>query len=230
MLIRLLPLLAGVLPFVATNAAFLIGVHYGPLPSCIPYVDGCTSISATGRYAPASYLFRGVMMPMSVLLVLVWYYTTQWLRQLDATKEFAGRGILLWGILGALALVIYVTFLGTREPIYEFMRRFGIYLYFLGSVLAQLLATLQLRKTRLAGYAKTMFWLLLAPFALGILNLVFKSLMENADAMENRIEWTAAVFMQAWYVVLYLAWRRSGFTARVSVDPPSAGRSVPSDR
>ncbi|MGH8221600.1 MAG: hypothetical protein ACREQZ_01375, partial [Woeseiaceae bacterium] len=61
--LRLVPLATGLLPILAIHACYLLAVHYAALPACIPYFDGCTSISATGRYAPASYLFRAVMLP-----------------------------------------------------------------------------------------------------------------------------------------------------------------------
>ena len=222
MLIRLLPLIAGVVPFIAINLAFWIGVKFGPLPACIPYIDGCTSISATGRYPPGSFLFRAVEMPTSVLLVVVWYYTAAWLQQLDPRmRESTGHWIMAWGIAGGLALIIYVTFLGTKEPFYEFMRRFGIYLYFLGTAMAQLIVTLRLRKIRAVSHAKIMLWLVALPWLLGIANLVQKAVLADPDPVENQIEWIASTFMQAWFVFLYLAWRETGFRAAVSVDRTS---------
>ena len=68
MLIRWLPLLAGLLPFLAVNLAYWIGVRNDVLPSCFPYIDGCTSISSTGRHPPGNLLFRAVHLPEGVLL------------------------------------------------------------------------------------------------------------------------------------------------------------------
>jgi hypothetical protein len=125
------------------------------------------------------------------------------------------------GMVGALALIIYVTFLGTTEPFYEFMRRFGIYFYFLGTVLAQLFVALSLRNIRnesLGHLPDLLLWLSISPFVLGILNLVQKAVLAHdiADALENSIEWIASVLMQAYFVALYFAWRRTGFDVRVT--------------
>ena len=60
MLIRWLPLFIGLVPLIGVHAAYLIAVDYGYLHLCVPYLDGCTSISATGRYPPASFLFKAV--------------------------------------------------------------------------------------------------------------------------------------------------------------------------
>ena len=224
MLIRSLPLIAGVAPFIAINLAYWIGVTWGPLPTCNPYIDGCTSISATGRYPPGSFLFKAVEMPQSVLLAITWAFAVAWLRSLhpplDRKRAF---WILTWGVIGAVALLVYVTFLGTKEPLYEFMRRTGIYFYFLGTAVAQIFVTLQARRAavhrqELDRVTQVMLWLCLSPFVLGILTLVLKPLLADPDPMENSIEWVAASLMQAWLVALYVAWRKTGFAAVVSVD------------
>ena len=128
------------------------------------------------------------------------------------------------GAIGSLALVVYVTFLGTTEAFYEFMRRFGIYFYFLGTVIAQLLLSLTLvtyarteAKTSLGRLPKQMLVLVALPFVLGILNLILKATLDDADAFENSIEWIASLSMQSWFVLLYFAWRRTGFGVAVGV-------------
>ncbi len=215
MLIRWLPLLAGVLPFLAANLAYWMGVTHDVLPSCLPYTDGCTSVSSTGRHPPGSLLFRAVHLPQGVLLLFLWYFSVQWLRALRAgVRRSTELVVLISGSIGGLALIVYTTYLGTTESFYEFMRRFGIYCYFLGTVLAQLFLALSflrhaksLRSPALVNMARAMLWLCVTPFVLGGLNLIFKVLLVDAGAVENRIEWIAAASMQAYFVVLYYAWR-----------------------
>ena len=223
MLIRWLPLIAGIVPFVGVHVCYVVAVQYGHLPACIPYIDGCTSISATGRYPPANFLFRAVEMTSAALLLVIWYLTVEWLRALrPGLSGNMAVAILISGMTGAIALIVYVTFLGTTEPFYEFMRRFGIYFYFLGTTLAQLFVALSLRNVRNASLGKlpnVLLWLSVLPFALGIFNLAQKAVLAYAiaDALENSIEWWASTSMQAYFVVLYFAWRRTGFEARVTV-------------
>jgi hypothetical protein len=222
MLIRWLPLIAGIVPFVGVHVCYVIAVQYGHLPACIPYIDGCTSISATGRYPPANFLFRAVELPVAAFLIVTWYFTVEWLRALQpGLGRNKAAAIQVSGMVGALALIIYTTFLGTTEPFYEFMRRFGIYFYFLGTVLAQLFVALSLRNIRnesLGHLPDLLLWLSISPFVLGILNLVQKAVLAHdiADALENSIEWIASVLMQAYFVALYFAWRRTGFDVRVT--------------
>ena len=228
MLIRWLPLFIALVPLAGVHVAYLIAVDFGYLQACIPYLEGCTSISATGRYPPASFLFKAVEMAMAVALPVFWYFSVKWLRALDPTWHgHAVWSIFLSGLIGAFALVVYVTFLGTQEPFYEFMRRFGIYFYFLGTVLAQLFLAVSLRgisrnlgDRALQRYAVAMLVLCLMPFALGFLNLAQKSLLpyEIADRAENSIEWVASLMMQAYFFVVFLAWRRTGVEVSVTTD------------
>jgi hypothetical protein len=231
--IRIVPMATGLLPIIAIHACYLIAVQYAGLPACIPYLEGCTSISATGRYPPASYLFRAVMLPTTILLCAYWVLNVAWLRALENAAGLPSRphrAIAILGIAGALSLVLYVTFLGSAEPFYEFMRRFGVYLYFLFSVLAQLLlAHHSLAHFNLYGNAalrrisQIQLLLSVAPFLLGIVNLVLKSLLEDADAVENTIEWIFALMMQVFFLLSYYSWRISGFQANLSVRHIAAG-------
>lgn len=214
MLIRGLPIATGLLPLVGINLAYWIGVDAGILPSCIPYLDGCTSISATGRYPPGDRLFRAVMLPQAVLLGVTWYLAMAWLRSL-APHSKAPRPVLAFGLAGAAALIIYVSNLGSNEPLYEFMRRFGIYIYFLATGLAQLILTLALERSR---WRQAMLWVVITPWILGLANFAQKALRADPDMAENAIEWIVSVLMQVWFMLLYVGWRKTGFRVAVTTD------------
>lgn len=226
MLLRFLPLLAGILPLVAMFGALWLGISNEVIKSCVPFIDGCVSISATGRKPPGSFLFRAIMLPQAALLAAVWILTVQWLRSLhgELSRSLA-LTILLSGLLGALALVIYVTFLGTKEPVYEFMRRTGIYFGFLGLAVAQLATALALLRVarlkklgNLMGMANIMLRLCIATFALGIIIFIVKPMLDDPDPMENRIEWIAAILMQSYFFFLYAAWSKTSFTLTASTN------------
>ena len=42
-------------------------------------------------------------------------------------------------------------------------------------------------------------------------------ILEDADAMENRIEWIASILMQCYFFVMYATWRDTAAMAIVSV-------------
>jgi len=211
MLVRGLPLVTGLVPLVGINLAYWIGVDSDVIPACIPYIDGCTSISATGRYPPGDRLFRAVMLPQAVLLAVTWYFAASWLRSLSPQSK-AATPALVFGLVGAAALILYVSFLGTKEPFYEFMRRFGIYLYFLGTGIAQIVLTLGLEDSR---WRRGMLWVLAVPWALGLLNFAQKAVRDDSRGLENAIEWIVSVFLQVWFLLLYVGWRRTNFRVTV---------------
>ena len=203
------------------------GINAAAIPACFPYIEGCASISATGRYEPASFIFKPAMMSEWAILVLYWLFNVAWLRCLARAangNDKVGRWIGVIGSAGALALIVYVTFLGTQAPFYEFMRRFGVYLYFLFSVLAQImLARHTIRLSHTLGLStverigRVQLVLALVPFALGALNLVLKSTLADPDPAENVIEWIFALLMHAFFALTWFTWRDTGFDGRFIV-------------
>ena len=217
-MIRLLPLFVGVAPVLGITAAYWLNVDAGILPSCMPFLDGCTSISSTGRYMPGSLVFRAVMLPQAALLVVLWWISIGWLKSVSPVAR-GRKAILICGVVGAVALVVYVAFLGTTQAFYEFMRRFGIYFHFLGTALSQIILTWSMPKSRI----RSMMLLVIGtPFILGVINLVQKAVLTNSNNIENRFEWIAALWMQVWFVLLYFAWRKSGIAVSVKMDSTNA--------
>ncbi len=216
-MIRALPIIVGVLPLIGVFAAYWLNVRADLLPSCMPFLDGCTSISATGRYMPGSMPFRAALLPQAAFLSIFWWLSTEWLRSVSPTAR--NRTVIrISGVVGATALVLYVSFLGTKQPFYEFMRHFGIYVYFLGTVLSQALLTLSMPRSRMRS---AMLWVIGTPFGLGLLNVAQKMLLGEPNNIQNRIEWIVALLMQIWFVLLYFAWRKTGFELTVRTDRTS---------
>ena len=222
---RLLTLTVALLPLAAVTGAYVVGARQELVPSCNPFLDGCTSISATGRYAPASYIFKPAHLVQAGLLALLWLRLARHIPMPRASS----RCLRIAGLAGAAALVVYTLTLGTESPFYEFMRRFGIYVYFIGTVVAQVVVSRTLANAGRAAagpsgqvggrtLARGMLALCAAPLLLGAANFVFKATLADPDPMENRIEWIAALLMQAWFLLLY---RYAAVTPRAA---PSAGR------
>lgn len=232
MLIRVLPLVTGLVPIVAIHVSLLIAINAASIPACVPYIEGCTSISAAGRYEPASFVFKPAMLSQSVIMVLYWLFNTAWLRALSretGSDRAVGRWMAVCGVTGAIALILYVTFLGTQAPFYEFMRRFGVYLYFALSVFAQIM--LARHTIALAGalslaavvrIGRWQLWLALVPFVLGALNLILKATLADPDPPENMIEWVFALLMHVYFLLTWLTWKETGFAGQFSIQPVPA--------
>ena len=134
-----LPLLIALLFLVAAHAAYLLSIHAGHVPACVPYLEGCVSISRAARHGVGNHLFRLLVIPCAVLHALVWVLAHRWLR--------GGRRMVVLGVGSAIALAVYATFLGTDGETYRFLRRYGVVVYFGFGYLAQL----RIRLSRAAG-------------------------------------------------------------------------------
>lgn len=227
MILRALPIVTGLVPVFTVFTCYAIAIETAGIPSCNPFLDGCTSVSSTGRHEPASYLFKAMMMPQSVVLSAYWLLNVGWLRALERARggnANAGTGIGVVGVTGSLFLILYVTFLGSEVPFYEFMRRYGVYMYFALNVVAQLMLVYRVLPhardwgtPRFLRVTRMQLFLAWVPFAMGVLNLVLKATLEESRPAENRIEWSFAILMQAYFLLTYWSWRETQFSAGFSV-------------
>ena len=217
----LLPLLAGVLPFVATWLAFSIAVGEGQFVGCNPLLDGCVSISRAARHGLPNYLFRALVLPAAVLQGLVWLLCGAWLRSIG-TPPTRRVGVLpVLGLGAAAFMILYGTFLGTDGAWYQWMRRFGIVFYFGFTCIAMLIVGDAVRKTatqtlrhRLA--AAVLLVLCIALPLLGLVNVLAPLVFNDAaavDRFENAAEWWGGLIFTAFFAVLAALWRRTGFSA-----------------
>ncbi len=208
-----LALLSGIIPILAAAGAYLIALSQGYEAQCVPLVQGCTSISRAARYGEAIFWFRGLMMPLSAVLVFFWLAQVRWLNHwIDPHNTY--RSLLVLGILSALALVIYVNFLGTDGEVYQFMRRFGVTFYFGFGALAQLLvvnATYPQRRRLAPESQKWVTWQLAcvsAQWVLGLISLSSDFLPREQKAIvENIIEWNFALAMMLFHLLNVGIWR-----------------------
>ena len=93
-------------PIVTAHLCYWIGAGITQtLPECLVYWDGCTSISATGRNPPGSFIFRPVFIGQGVLLAIFWWLATAWLRGLGLRSGWV-RAAAWVGLIGGLFLIV----------------------------------------------------------------------------------------------------------------------------
>lgn len=215
-----LPLAAGLLPALAVAVAFTLAVAQGQFPYCNPLLEGCVSISRAARHDLSNIVFRALLLPGATLQALVWLLTGPWLRQLGSPRDRL-LGLLPWvGVTAAVFLVLYGTFLGTEGPGYQWLRRYGVVVYFGFTCIAMLIAggaaqavtaaTGALRHAGLLLYA-----LCAALPLLGLINSTSPLYLTSPaaqDALGNVTEWWGALVFTVFFVVLALLWRRTNFT------------------
>jgi hypothetical protein len=211
-------LLAGLLPIVAVHAAYLVNFQSdaGLLPEyrCMPYVDGCVSVSRAARSGPGLLLFRWLMLPSAALLLLCWHNVHSWLSGLQVGTAVRRRWIAGLGVAGAAFLVLYVTALGHDSDWYNWQRRYGVTIYFGGTALAQLLLVWvlwplrrQLSEGRLRRPIGWLTALISLQWVLGVFSSVKRFIFADpglVDRLENLTEWWFALPMSLAFVVI--AW------------------------
>jgi hypothetical protein len=193
----------------------------------VPNLEGCTTISSSGRHNPEALVFRALMIPAAVLMALFWLAYRQWLIQMQGHKIRQHDMLLLLGLVSSVFLLVYTVALGNIGEIYALQRRIGVTLFFSCGLLAQLLATNLLWKLVRRGAVELPRalhkWLLLVCILMLLSGLAVApmSLIFPGDSrVDNIIEWNYAVLTYLYYVVTGRIWSVTNFRLRFE-----AGRS-----
>lgn len=217
-----LPVAVALVPVLAAHLAFALSAATGYVPECMPYWDGCASISRAARHGLGNHLFRLLMLPTALLLSLHWLAARRWLR-LTHPDPAAGRSLLALGVFTGVALAVYVTFLGTEGEVYQWLRRYGARLYFASTYLAQLVFLRRYRQ--IAGSRGALYrWMLIVSvgmLVLGLGNTAAAYLVGDEalkDRLENLLEWQLGLLMTGWFLLQAALWRRTGFRFSLARD------------
>lgn len=224
---RAVGLLAVILPLVALNVSFLLSAANGHVPACIPYLEGCTSISRAARRGDSIFIFRAIMMPYTLLLALLWSYSFHWIRLIEPALSRRAAWCKYIGWIGALALLAYVDFLGTEGSYYRLMRRYGVIVFFGFTGFAQLMLTSCLYRLPKSApraalrFRSSMYLVCLAMLALAFVHL-WASLIPEGDAYENIVEWNFGLLLIIFGFVTWRAWEKTGFTISYGISKSAA--------
>ena len=216
---RILALIITILPILISNIVYLLSAYEGYISWCIPYIDGCTTISKAARSGNSIFIFRATMIAYGILLIWFWIYVRHWLDQLYGHTTNIARAILWLGIVGALFFIVYIDFLGTTGEVNRFMRRWGILLYFVCTPLAQILLLRQhyhifkslqkdLGKLRILHFQ---FVLIVLMMVIGIVHGVMEVTYTKTNESENIVEWNLALLMQLYFLGIFFIWKEYKF-------------------
>lgn len=213
-------------PVLAANLAYLISANDGLVPWCFAYLEGCTSISRAARVGDATPVFRALMLPYTGLLAAVWWLNAHWLRGLLPERRKRRTTMLTLGVLAAVFLALYVSYLGVEGDTARWLRRYGINVYFGFSVLAQMLLTSLLHGVSAVPLLtrRAMTALCCALLGLGLASLPLQALVVDRDALLNAIEWSYALLMSLFFPFVVYAWNATGFRIGVQVWNSGAAR------
>jgi hypothetical protein len=207
--------MAGLLPLTAAISAAYLSMQLELVPACNPLVDGCVSISRTGRHGLPNIVFRALLLPAAVFQALTWVLCSQWLRTLPSANQ-ANSPSINWlatlGILAGVFLILYGSFLGTEGGAYRWLRQYGTIFYFSFTYLCMVLLLSGLRREqrieRLTVPTLTAVCLLL--LVLGLINTLVAQLFDDPlkDRIENITEWWLGLGFVLVFFILANTWRR----------------------
>lgn len=210
-------LAAGLVPLFTVHLCLWLSIRAGYVEACLPYLEGCTSISRAARFGLPNLLFKGLMLPCAALIAVFWWIAAGWARALHG-EPLCRIVLMRWvGMIGALFLVLYATFLGAEGETYQWLRRYGVTVYFSFTVLAQMLLASLLP----AGWLrKTLVGICALMLLLGIASIPLQHFAEDRDAALNAIEWCYALLMTTAFVIVGIDWRRRRVALRLTTRQP----------
>ncbi len=210
----LLAVLAGALPVLAANLAFLVNIQAG-LEGCFPYWDGCMSVSRGVRTGPGLWLFKVLALPGAIAMALCWRQVGRWLGVHVQDPGDTRRNIrtIVWlGLIGACFSLVYAAALGTEGELYKWMRRYGVVFYFGLTGLAQLwlLSVVWKRRREIVGgrlihYVSGYAGVVGLTWALGVASALKRKLIDDPDFLdrvENALEWDFALALSMAFVAM----------------------------
>ena len=216
-----LPLIVGLLPTLLVCITYLVSASHELVPWCLPIVDGCTSVSAASRSPPAIFLFRAVMLPISLLLMIYWVFSLAWLRQMCIG---IGKQPSFWmaatGFTGAVLLAMYITFLGSEGATYQLLRRFGASLSYGLTFIAQLVQVYWLTTLRRESAVNpawlpiTLFWLAMVMLIAALASVTISGIAPSYE-YNNIAEWSFTLMLNVHFVLCAWGWRESGFSLQL---------------
>ena len=202
-----LPLAIAALFAVAAHVALWLSIRDGHVAACVPVLEGCASISRAARHGLGNHMFRLMVLPCALLVGLHWWLASRWLGR-------GWRDVAWLGIVAAVALAVYATFLGTDGDAYRFMRRYGVVCFFGFGYLAQLRF---LRGVRVDARVNGRLFVAMVVVSalmlvLGLGNVAAGALVADEalkDRIENALEWQLGWLLAGWYVLHAALWRKA---------------------
>lgn len=204
-----LALACALLPVLTVHLAWWLSVADGHIPFCIPYLEGCTSISRAARHGLGNHVFRAIMLPTAMLQILLWLGARQWLAARHS-NAWAGWSLPWLGLVAGVFLILYGTFLGTEGDIYRLLRRYGVVLYFAATFVAQLVLQRALRDLPAHPSRRGMLGVCLGMLALGLISTAVTAVVIDPaakDRWENVLEWNLGALLTLWFALLAWRWR-----------------------
>lgn len=213
------PALIFILAFFGVAISLMLSRSFDLVPYCRVFIDGCISISAAGRREPAVFVFRATIIPAGVMLILTWWLNAKWLKLLSAGRTVPVFSLHLLGTFSPVLLIAYIALIGSAGEIDHAIRQAVITTYFPATLLAKAILAVALLRLKPPGLSRWLPWtmLLIAVVVMGLAvnSVLVAAFMDDASVVHNLTQWHGTFAFAAWYLLLVLAWRQTGFNLPV---------------
>ena len=210
--LRVLALICFILPISTVIISYIASVQFNLVESCIPFFEGCTSISRVGRNFPVKIFFKPMMYLYAIFLFLYWYKFLEKLKNFEV-KE---KKFYLFAFFSVVFLILYITFLGEGK-IYNFFRRVGIYIYIFLIVISQFLISKKLylirekiNKNFIIKFIKINYFLTLFLVLSGLILLPLLLIkIDGFPQIKNIISWNYFTLIQLYFLFSFFSLKKS---------------------
>jgi len=194
--------LVSLLPFLAIHLSLILSIQNDFLTSCNPYINGCYSISMAARQPYSVIIFKFLMIISAGFLFFLWQ------RIFNKEKNKSPISI---GKIGSLFLVIYVIALGNDGFVYEFMRRIGVFIFYIFTLTSQWIFTFSqsIKRTKFSNNINLLKFTSFSQILLFILATPFFLIIKNDGSIENIFEWWITLFINIWFFVNFLYYKKN---------------------
>lgn len=223
---RLYPLayVAGLLPLATIHITYFLAASHGQVPWCIPYIDSCTSISATGREPPAFFVFKALMIPAAVVLMAYWLINARWLYTLGCRRNGWLSALVALGVVAGVGLIFYSSLLGAIGDEFRQGRHTGVLAFFGFTLFAQMVITwlaqeLPVITSRFPARIKALTGILFVDLLVGLANVLIGLFdPDYYDTINNAFAWIFTLLLCVHVIITAELWRgtdwRLSFSAR----------------
>ena len=210
--LRVLALICFILPISTVIISYIASVQFNLVESCIPFFEGCASISRAGRNFPVKIFFKPMMYLYAIFLFLYWYKFLEKLKNFEV-KE---KKFYLFAFFSVVFLILYITFLGEGK-IYNFFRRVGIYIYIFLIVISQFLISKKLylirekiNKNFIIKFIKINYFLTLLLVLSGLILLPLLLIkIDNFPQIKNIISWNYFTLIQLYFLFSFFSLKKA---------------------
>ena len=195
-------LLVSIIPFIAIHLSFILSVQNEYLTLCNPYIDGCYSISRVARQPSSIIIFKILMLVSAFSLFFLWP---------RLFKSNYNKILIFIGRIGPLFLIAYIVALGEEGFLYELMRRFGVFIFYIFTLISQWVFTLNvdLRKKRFIDKIFLMNIIVYLQILAFLVAIPFFLFIKNYSYIENIIEWWITLLITIWFFINFIYYKKN---------------------